>query len=57
MKGARVGVTLFDTELAADTAPYDVVAVTAKAYATPVVKPLTVIGLVVLVPVRPPGEE
>ncbi len=36
--------------------PTALVAVTVKVYAVPLVRPLTVIGLVVPVPVKPPGE-
>ncbi len=36
--------------------PMALVAVTVKVYAVPLVRPLTVIGLVVPVPVKPPGE-
>ena len=36
--------------------PTALVAVTVKVYAVPLVRPVTVIGLVVPVPVTPPGE-
>ena len=54
--GGPAGVTLFDADDARDV-PTLLVAVTVNVYAVPLVKPLTVIGLTVLVPVNPPGEE
>jgi hypothetical protein len=50
------GVTLFE---AADAAPVptELVAVTINVYAVPLVRPLTVIGLAVAVPVRLPGFD
>ncbi len=53
--GAPTGVTEFEAAEAAPV-PTPLVAVTVKVYAVPLVRPLTVIGLVVPVPVKPPGE-
>jgi hypothetical protein len=53
---AVAGVTLFE---AADAGPVPTmfVAATVKLYAVPPVRPATVIGLVGLAPVKPPGLE
>jgi hypothetical protein len=51
-----VGVTEFEAELAGP-GPLAFVAVTVKVYAAPLVSPATIIGLVVPVPVIPPGLE
>jgi hypothetical protein len=40
-----------------EATPYDVVALTVNVYAVPVVKPVTVIGDVVLEPAMPPGLD
>ncbi len=53
--GTVAGVTELDAAEAAPV-PTPLVAVTVKVYAVPLVRPLTVIGLVVPVPVKPPGE-
>ena len=50
------GVTEFDAELAGPV-PMAFVAVTVKVYAVPLESPVTVIGLAVPVPVKPPGLE
>ena len=55
-----VGVIEFedpDATLTTLVAPYAAVAVTVKVYAVPLVRPVTVIGELALLPVRPPGEE
>ena len=54
--GTVYGVAELLAELAAPV-PTELVAVTVKVYAVPLVNPVTVIGLVVLVPVIPPGDE
>ena len=54
--GTIAGVTLFDAA-DAEPVPMPFVAVTLNVYAVPFVSPLTVIGLVEPVPVRPPGLE
>jgi hypothetical protein len=51
-----IGVTLFDAALAGPV-PVALVAVTTNVYAVPVVRPETVIGEEVPVPVKPPGLD
>jgi hypothetical protein len=50
------GVTLFEAAEAA-LEPIALIATTVKVYAVPLVRPVTVIGEPVLVPVSPPGED
>ena len=50
------GVTLLEAAEAAPV-PAAFVAVTVKVYVVPLISPVTVIGLAVPVPVKPPGEE
>ena len=56
ISGTHIGVTLLE---AADIAPIPTafVALTAKVYAAPLVRPVTVIGLAVPVAVMPPGFD
>jgi hypothetical protein len=53
--GNTLGVTLL-LELLAALLPAELIAVTVNVYAVPAVNPVTVIGLVVPVFERPPGE-
>jgi hypothetical protein len=54
--GSAIGVTLADGADAAE-GPIPFVATTVNVYAVPFVSPYTVIGLVVPVPVSPPGLD
>jgi hypothetical protein len=54
--GTVAGVTLFD-EADASPVPAWLVAVTVNVYTLPLLKPVTVMGLAVPVPIKPPGLE